>query len=218
MKCFWSIYPPLFMEANMVSLIVGGTNNVFASVVPPGSQLGLDPSLIDFENKLRAHDYSSAFSILSKCFHLPSDCTKRLCRRVIHLQNRYEHFASSSLKPYLKVFFQGFWPDMSPHNCQLLDLIRHCLPEQSVLVTTSYHDADIIFYTCYQPPVFPSEAHHALRLLFLGENVRLITDFLIFPFLVIFLNTLAVMSICLFGCLSWIGLITLIIPIETHYH
>jgi hypothetical protein len=65
----------------------------------------------------------------------------------------------------------NFWPDHDPADSQFTDLLI-ASTSKSILYVTDPSDADIVFFSCYGNTSPAKIAPHALKILFLGENVR----------------------------------------------
>ena len=134
----------------------------------PGSQQGLYTCAALIEDCLRRRDFKAAAGAL-EASPLKSSYVERQRMRIRKIANAANLDSSSRI---IHIYFSGFWPDMNPFSCQLLDFLRVALCESKIIVTQSPNIADIIFESCYGKLLDPQEAPDATWVLFLGENVR----------------------------------------------
>ncbi len=135
----------------------------------PLSQAGLQERVNQLESYILNKQYDIASRLLFSIDNIPLYYKKRQFRRLQWLIRRNE---ISSLSKVVKVLFHGFWPDMDPVNCQLLDILQASSPSLRFTVTKRGDEADILFQSCYTDSLPTEFAPQALRLLFLGENIR----------------------------------------------
>lgn len=138
---------------------------------PPHYSVGLSTHAIAFERALLSQNYAEAAWILSLKRSDLSSYWQRQQKRLSRLEGRARsaRVRSSSLR----ISFSGFWPDMDPTNCQLLDLIMAASPGVRVEPVGLSDSPDIAIYSCYgDNPCTFQFTEDCDRWLFLGENVR----------------------------------------------
>ena len=138
----------------------------------PSSQYGLMSIALEFEQHLLSKSLESARKILVSSYWA---CPSYWERQFFRLKNITHAIHSYSLDPLtpLKVSFDGFWPNMNPMNCQLLDLLKSALPERTILVVPPNSASDIYLYSCYGGlPGGCYARQTGIAVLFLAENVR----------------------------------------------
>ena len=75
---------------------------------PQFSQLGLKEAFVEFEYFLVIKDYQKAAYLLTQHNEFPSYYRKRLMRRLLHLEKRYEAWRVSKVQSPIKIHFDGF--------------------------------------------------------------------------------------------------------------
>lgn len=135
----------------------------------PLTQVGLSANVRRFESLVVDRQFSLATELLFAMDDIPVNYKKRQFRRLQWLEKRK---LVDDKQKMVRIYFHGFWPDMDCSNCQLLDLIRASSPKLQVVSTDCVDDADILFQSCYRNILPDHVGAQALRLIFLGENVR----------------------------------------------
>jgi hypothetical protein len=137
---------------------------------PNHSQYGLSHSALKFEEALANKDYSTAKALVFLSYLENPSYWQRMWARYRRVKARKDDLSGNVLT--YTVF--GFWPEMDPVNCQIVDFFKHAYSSISWQFTQDPKCADIVFVSCYAPDYrdFFSCSQHALRVLFLGENVR----------------------------------------------
>ena len=135
----------------------------------PLTQFGLSADVRCFESLLMEKKFSLAAEHLFAINDISVSYKKRQFRRLQWLEKR---MLDVDARKTVRVYFHGFWPNMDYSNCQLLDLIRASSPDLQVDSTDSVDEADILFQSCYTDILPDHVGAQALRLIFLGENVR----------------------------------------------
>lgn len=132
----------------------------------PSSQIGLTSDALMLENIIISGDYARALEYIQQHKIANQSYWQRQELRLLHLLVR---------KPsrVLKLYYDSFWPDMVPENCQLTDLFRQATSDHLDIVVTSIpEEADISLYSCYGQMASLPKTMHTYRIIFLGENVR----------------------------------------------
>jgi len=137
----------------------------------PGSQEGLKEISLVFERLLTEHSLSQARSLLLNTNLLSRSYRKRLYRRLENIEG-FKSANSSGIRRPVRIKWVHFWPDMDKHDNQLLDFIRFAAPELSIEVVNEEDECDICISSCYGAYQDADADCQALKILFLGENVR----------------------------------------------
>lgn len=135
----------------------------------PLTQVGLCANVRRFESLVLERQFGLAAELLFAMDDIPVSYKKRQFRRLQWLEKRKLVLGRKNI---VHIYFHGFWPNMDRTNCQLLDLIRASSPNLQVVSTDLIDDADILFQSCYTNILPDHIGAQALRLIFLGENVR----------------------------------------------
>ena len=137
---------------------------------PKNSQYGLTPKALQFEESLVSKRFANSRSIVISSYSENPTYWARMWRRYKHLEARTGHGISGRIT--YSMF--GFWPDMDPCQSQIIDFFKAAEPS----LAWDYHQdprkADIVFASCYATNYtdFFESSNHAMRILFLGENIR----------------------------------------------
>jgi hypothetical protein len=140
---------------------------------PPKYSVGLSIEALRFQEFLNIKNFELAHEVVSQNYLKDQYYWSRQSSRLNRHKNRYYCHDSKRYASSIKILFSGFWPDMNPGQCQLLDFIRTSAPELRFEVITEASDADIVILSCYEDlsSVLRSSTS-ADRWIFLGENVR----------------------------------------------
>jgi len=145
---------------------------------PQDSQFNLSPIANKIERLICRHEYDSAMQLLGRTPSFPLWYHTKILRRILHLNNRADRLRNSNPPYPVYIHWSGFWPNMDPYNCQLLDLFNASTPDLYFITVDNMLQADVTISSCYgAQPIHPSP-YGALQLIFLGENIR--------PFLSVF--------------------------------
>lgn len=134
-------------------------------------QIGLTASAMKLESHIHNSEYSEAIGLaLSEASSNNKNYWLHQYHRVLHLVQRSR--SGTSCSQPISLAFVGFWPNFHPDDNQVLDLVRYAIKNRTFVVTSDIRAADIIFCSCYGSLDCLSLNRHALRILFLGENIR----------------------------------------------
>lgn len=140
---------------------------------PEKSQEGLSNEAIVFERAISKKEFKKCFNLISKNYSENKKYWSRMKKRLNHLLKRENKFKRTGVNPPIYIKWENFWPDMNYQDCQILDLLKFSLPEETFCFTNFAHKADILISSCFgKNRSNERKFQHCFKILFLGENVR----------------------------------------------
>jgi hypothetical protein len=137
----------------------------------PGSQEGLKEISIVFERLLAEHKLDQARSLVLNTNLLTRSYRKRLYRRLENIED-FKSAMTSGIRRPVRIKWLNFWPNIDKYDNQLIDFIRFAAPELNIEVVNEEDVCDISISSCYGAYQDVDSDSQALKILFLGENVR----------------------------------------------